>query len=140
MHCNDSLVWFEAFGICYNIYSESSQGPFSNILLLPCVMEILKLWFCRTGPIYAQQQFIDRIDGGMDQLKALDLGLGGSWLVPMPLGPALLLCPGKGWVQFFCLLQLTRSRTSCTQTIRFSGPAMPQQEMGPSLPRSCPRG
>jgi hypothetical protein len=46
--------------------------------LLPCVIESLKFWFCRTSPFYAHQQFIDKVDVGVDQLKALDLSLGGS--------------------------------------------------------------
>jgi hypothetical protein len=47
--CNQSLVWFEASGFCYTINPGSSLGLFSDILLLPCVMEILEVWICQTS-------------------------------------------------------------------------------------------
>ena len=47
-----------------------------DMLWLPCVTEILQLWICTTNPFI--QQFIDGVDVGVGQLKALDLGLGGS--------------------------------------------------------------
>lgn len=50
VHCNESLVWFEASGFCYTINTGSLLGLLSDILLLPCVMELLCLWTCRMGP------------------------------------------------------------------------------------------
>lgn len=38
------------FGFCYIISVGSSLRLLSDTLLLPCVMEILKLWICRTRP------------------------------------------------------------------------------------------
>ena len=50
--------------------------------------------------LHTLQQFIDRVDVGVGQLKALNLGLGGSWVVqltssPAPISPvqALQHCP-----------------------------------------------
>jgi hypothetical protein len=71
------LVSFEVFGFCHTISTGSSQGFFSNILLLPCSMEILQL-----GIFHALQQFIDVADVGVGQLKGLDLGLVGSSPAP----------------------------------------------------------
>lgn len=48
VHCNDSLVWFEASSFCYTTNTGFSLGLLSNILLLSCVMEILWVWICRT--------------------------------------------------------------------------------------------
>ena len=38
VHCNESLVWFEASGFCYTINSRSSPVFLLDILFLPCVM------------------------------------------------------------------------------------------------------
>lgn len=70
VHCNESLVWFKASAAL----SGSSRGLLSVILLLCCVMEVLQLWTCRTGPFKCSR----RSDVGMDQLKNLDLGLAGG--------------------------------------------------------------
>jgi hypothetical protein len=37
-------------GFCYTIDAGSSQELLSDTLLMPCVMEILQLWICRTCP------------------------------------------------------------------------------------------
>jgi hypothetical protein len=68
------LVWFEASGFCYTINTGSSWGLLSNILLMSCVKEMLWFWICRTRP-HARQQFIDEVDVGVSQFKALNLGL-----------------------------------------------------------------
>ena len=47
-----------------------------HILLLLSVMETLQLWICRTSPFMGSS--LDGVDVGVDQLKALDLGLGDS--------------------------------------------------------------
>jgi hypothetical protein len=44
VHCNEFLVWFKASGFCYTINIGSSLGLLLDILLLPCIMEILQLW------------------------------------------------------------------------------------------------
>lgn len=45
----------------------------------------MELWICRTGPfMYTAPVLlpsIDRVDIGVDQLRAMFLGLGDSWLV-----------------------------------------------------------
>ena len=48
VHFNE--VWFEASGFYYAISTGSSMRLLSVALLLLCVIEILQLWFCRTGP------------------------------------------------------------------------------------------
>lgn len=70
VHCNESLVWFKASAAL----SGSSRGLLSVTLLLCCVMEVLQLWTCRTGPFPCSR----RSEVGMDQLKNLDLGLAGG--------------------------------------------------------------
>jgi hypothetical protein len=49
-YCSESLVWLKASGFCYSIHTETSLGLLSDILLLPCVMEILQFGICRTSP------------------------------------------------------------------------------------------
>ena len=49
IHCNESSSWLETSDFCYTINTGSSLGLLSDILLLPYVMEILSLWFFRTG-------------------------------------------------------------------------------------------
>ena len=71
------MVWFQASGFCYTINTGSSPELFLDILPLPCVMELLQLWFCRTLPFKCSNSSQVGVDG-MGQLKALDLGLGGS--------------------------------------------------------------
>ena len=50
VHCNDSLVWFEAAGFFYTINSASLLRLLLDILFLPCLMAILQLCICRTSP------------------------------------------------------------------------------------------
>ena len=80
VHFNESLGWFKVLGFWHNINTEPSQRHLSNILLLSRIMVILQLWFCSTNPLHTFQKFIDGLDVGVDQLKALDLGQGPSWL------------------------------------------------------------
>jgi hypothetical protein len=51
VHCKESLVWLEVSGFCYTINTGTSPRLLSDIQLLPCVTEILQLWFCRAGPL-----------------------------------------------------------------------------------------
>ena len=44
------IVWFKASGFYYTVDAGPSLGLFLDSLLLPCVMEILQLWVCRTDP------------------------------------------------------------------------------------------
>jgi hypothetical protein len=47
---SEPWVWFEVSGFCYPIhYTSFSLGLLSDILLLPCVMEISQLWICMRG-------------------------------------------------------------------------------------------
>jgi hypothetical protein len=98
-HCHESLVWFEASGFCYN--TGSSLGLLSDAVLLPCVMELLQLWVCRTLSWVPGAHSWHRCWGEPNQ----NPGSGPRWwpclsayrvscaLVP---GLALLGCPGKG--------------------------------------------
>ena len=70
--------WSGSSGFCYTINTGSSLGLLSDILLLPCVMEILQLWICRAVPLHTLQQLTNGVDVGVGQLKVLDLDLGGS--------------------------------------------------------------
>jgi hypothetical protein len=36
VHCNDTLVWYEASGFCYSINTRTLLGLLSDILLLAC--------------------------------------------------------------------------------------------------------
>ena len=47
---NESLVWFKFSGFRDTINTGCSPGLLLDILLLPCVMEILQLWVSRAGP------------------------------------------------------------------------------------------
>jgi hypothetical protein len=50
VHCNESLVWFKASSFCYTINTGSSPGLLSDILMWPCVMEILQFGCIRPVP------------------------------------------------------------------------------------------
>ena len=76
VHFNESLVWFNASGFCYIISAGSSLGLCSNILLLPCVMEILS--FGAVGQASSCALAIHRVDVGVGQHQFLDLVLDGS--------------------------------------------------------------
>jgi hypothetical protein len=77
IHCNESLVWFKASGFCYTINTGSSLGLLCDILLLPCVMEILQLGSVGQAPLCAPTVYWwGRCWSG--QAQTLDLGLGGS--------------------------------------------------------------
>lgn len=60
------------------ISTGSSQGfllDITLILLLPCVLDILHLWDLQDQPLHVLQQFIEEVDAGVGQFKALDPGL-----------------------------------------------------------------
>ena len=77
VHCNESLVWFEASDFCYTGNTGSSLRRLSDVLLLPRVMEFLWFWICRTKSFNPFCEFINRVDTGKCQFKALDMGLRG---------------------------------------------------------------
>jgi hypothetical protein len=63
---------FEASDFSYTINTGTSPGLLSDILLLPCVREILQLWICTLAALHKW------VDVKVGQLKALNLVLGGS--------------------------------------------------------------
>ena len=73
--CNESLDWFEASGFCYTINVGSSLGLLS--VGAPCHGDPAALDM-QDQPFYVLQQFIDGVDVEIDQLKVLDVGLGGK--------------------------------------------------------------
>ena len=75
--CNKSFVWFEASDFCYTGNTGSSLRRLSDVLLLPRVMEFLWFWICRTKSFNPFCEFINRVDTGKYQFKALDMGLRG---------------------------------------------------------------
>lgn len=85
---NESLVWFQASGLCYTINTEFSPGCLSDIPWLLCWWRFWAL-VLQDLLLHALQQFIDGVNVRMSQLKALDLVLSGSW-VSQPSN-----CPGR---------------------------------------------
>jgi hypothetical protein len=77
VHCNESVVWFEAFGICYALNTGSSPELLSDTLLLPCFVKLSSFGYVGSA-LHVIQQFIDGIDVKVGQHKVLNLGLGGS--------------------------------------------------------------
>ena len=49
VHCNQSLLSFEASGFCYSINTGSSPGLLLDTLLFSVVIEIPQLWIFRTS-------------------------------------------------------------------------------------------
>jgi hypothetical protein len=85
VHCSESMVGFEAFSFCFTISIRSSQ------ISCCCPMSLRSCSFGSSGPApYMLQQCIDGVDVGVRRLKALDLGLGGSWVGQPASSPALL--------------------------------------------------
>lgn len=75
VRCNESLDWVEASGFWYTINTGSSPRILSNSLLLPCVLICCS---CGSAGLHVLQQFMDGVDAGLGQLKAQNVGLGGS--------------------------------------------------------------
>ena len=99
----ESLVWFEAPGLCYTINAGPSLGLSLDILLLPCVVKILQSWVHRTDTLLLPQlqQIIHGVDVGAGQHITLVLGLSScrigqpvSSSLSSPPGGALQHCPG----------------------------------------------
>lgn len=90
MQCNESLVWFDTSGFYYIIKSGHTLGLLSDIILLPCILENLYLWICMSslsGPLYMLQKFIDKMGFGRGYFIVPILGLGCSWVGPLPSFP-----------------------------------------------------
>ena len=92
-HCNESLIWFKVSDLCHTINIGSSPG----LLLVYSVVTL-----CHQVPaaldqqdrlFYVLQRFTDDVDVGVRQLKALDLGLGGS-CAGQPAGSPASASPG----------------------------------------------
>jgi hypothetical protein len=114
---NESLVWFEASGFATPSVLDPHWDSFLDILLLPCVSDILQLWICRYGPFPPAILRWGGCWGGptqslesgisppaflclshCDQLSCLALARGGaSCLALTPSGPAHLPASG-GWL------------------------------------------
>ena len=107
VYCNESLVWLKASGFCYSINPGSSSGL---LLLWPCVMEILQLWVS----VHMLLQLIAEVDVGVDQLKALHLGLSDHWVDQPTSSPApTVLVSSPAMPQLVHpVLQLARGRVS----------------------------
>lgn len=63
------------FGFCCSINTRTSLRPFWDMVLLPCVMEILEFWMCTTGSF--MHSTIYGIAVEMGQFKALKQDLKG---------------------------------------------------------------
>lgn len=74
-HCEKSLLGLEASGFCYTADAGGpSLGLFLDILLLPCVMEILTLWVCESGPFTCPSKSQTEWMLGASQVITLVLG------------------------------------------------------------------
>jgi len=95
VHCNESLVWSEISGFC-DTNIRSPVGFLPVILLLPCVMEPAAL-DQQNQPfpciLIIRRWYRFRVD----QFRALDLGLSGSW---------------AGYLSLICTMWASCSRVS----------------------------
>ena len=78
VHCNELLVCFEADGFCYAVYTGFSQDFLLDSLFDALCHGDAAALDLQNQPFHPLQQIIDVVDVGVDQLKALDLGLEGS--------------------------------------------------------------
>ena len=67
VHCNESLIWFKAFGFCYTINTGCS----------PKLLDISLAMVPWDLPLIVLQQFMGGVDVSMGQLKTSYLGSGG---------------------------------------------------------------
>lgn len=78
VHYKESLVWF-TFPCLHYIFD---AGPllwlFLDILVPPCIVEILQLWICGSIFFHILQYIRDGLDVGTGQIITLGLGLGYS--------------------------------------------------------------
>lgn len=70
VHCNESLVRFEVSGFCYTIIAGATLGLSDNPVVL-----------CSGDNASLNVQFIDAVNVGVGQFKALGLVLGGTKVV-----------------------------------------------------------
>lgn len=95
----ESLVWFKISGFCYTINNESSLWLLLNILLLPCVIEILQFQCCISSPFtYSSRLRWCGFRWGGGQLIALVLGLGELCSIAPTSSP--YEARNKGWDRF----------------------------------------
>lgn len=87
------------------INTGSSLGLLLDIPLLPWVMVIPQPWIWGLVP-HVTQQFTDGVDIGVSQVKALDLGLDGSW-DGWFFGAHISVAALEKWGTFFLSLQFT---------------------------------
>lgn len=133
------VVWYEASGF-YSINTITLLGLLLDILLLPCVMEILKLWFCRTAPSHTSVVHRwGRYWGWQTQNLGPGPGLRLSCLACStsalsPSGLAFPFCPVEGWSQqdwLLCSCQLDQLLSTTPGRGRASFPA--RRHLGPDL-------
>lgn len=80
VHCNESLVWFEAFSFCCTISTGSSLGLLRCPVVALCQGDPAVLAL-QDPPLQMLQQFIDGVE--------VRVGLAGSWVGPPTCSPAL---------------------------------------------------
>lgn len=80
IHCKESLVCFEASGLCCSIHTGTSQGLLSDSCCLPVSWEAYSFGSTELA-LHLLQHVIDGVDGGESKVKAVDLDLGRSWVI-----------------------------------------------------------
>ena len=76
LSCQCLLQMVQGLWLCYTVNTKSWPG-LGYPVVAPCYGDSAAL---ALQPPHVLQQFTDEVDIGVGQLKALDLGLGGSWV------------------------------------------------------------
>ena len=139
--CNEALVQFEVSGFCYTINTGSLLGLLSDILLLPCVMEILQLRICNTGPFVCSNSSQTKQILGQANSKPWI----GAWVVAKLVSLQLSSTAearGKAHFLEFCNWQGDRASSLALKLSCPPGQLSHAAELGAglALPRSYPEG
>jgi hypothetical protein len=91
VYVNESSIWRPLASAILSVLDTHLLSRYSVVVLChgdPAALSLQDQLFCLL------QQFIDGVDVGVDQLKALDLGKGGSWLVQLIISSLVLVRGG----------------------------------------------
>lgn len=138
VHCKDSLASFEPSSCCYTINTGPSIGLLLDILLLLCVLEVLQLLVCRTGPFTCSSR---SCWSGPTQNPSSRTGLVIPPALPAPHGQCKLsgisrtssLLAAVSKCMYSLLLSCPQVQLSHTCTSRASFIVLPRQGEGVTL-------